>query len=401
MTIKTRRMGAALAALAVGLGMLTACGSDDEGGDSGEFHVLALLPVSGPIATITKMNVDAMTATANIINEEYGGIDGRKVVIQVEDTALDPAKAVSALQKYLSTGKKPDLLIPGLVSSELLATLPLATQNEIFTAVIGFAGADPDEFPYSFGVVSDYANNGDLLVRELVEKGFETVALLGTESATGHGVDDALRAAAKEHGMTVTGSEFLDPTSVDATASLQKLQQNDPDALVITASGPPVGVMLSGRTKLGWDIPVYCETSCAANPMDQVSDPKDWDGVVLQAYAASIQGSEQQRSEKYTRFYDELVKVAGGKPTVPFSVAVASYDWLWMARGAYESTASDDAADLAKVLEENQVSQELRDEFLGPVEWDYSSKSHVLTHTDADQVFIPVGPTVDGFVVSE
>lgn len=399
-TTRLRWLGAAVLTMSMAL---TACGSDDSGSsdEADEFRVLALLPVSGPIATITKMNTDAMKATANIINDEYGGIDGRKIVIQVEDTALDAAKAVSALQAYLSSNDAPDLLIPGLVSNEILAVLPLATQNKIFTTNVGTVGNDPSEFPYNFATMANYENNMNNMVEKLVQDGHKTVAFMGTESATGRGVGEALEAAAGPAGLTFTGAEYMDPAAVDVSANLLRLQAEDPDALVITASGPPVGVMLSSRTKIDWDVPVYCDGSCAGNALDKISDPVDWNGVILQAYPQSVKDSDAQKSPAFQRMFAEYLKVAGGQPTEPLSSAVSSYNWLWLARAAYESTDSDDAADLAKVLENSssEVDEDIRNDYLGPTDWQFSNKSHAMVYSIDDQLFVPAGPTVDGVVV--
>ena len=60
---------------------------------------------------------DGLKAAAEVLNEN-GGLDGRRVVLDIEDDGSDPTQAVSLLQRKVTDGDKPDLVWPGSTSND-------------------------------------------------------------------------------------------------------------------------------------------------------------------------------------------------------------------------------------------------------------------------------------------
>jgi branched-chain amino acid transport system substrate-binding protein len=361
------------------------------------FKVLAILPTSGPIASIGKFFSDSLQAEANLLNAK-DGIAGRPVEIVTVDDALDAQKAVAAFQDYISKNDKPDMLIPGLTSQEIVAVLPLATREKVFSLQVSADAAnDPQKYPYSFDVAVTASSSSQSMADIFAEKGYKKVAFIGPDVESSRTVSDALGKdlAAKNIGYD---PQFIDPTTVDASATMLKLQEGSPDVLAMSGTGPIIGTMFAARTKIGWDVPVLGEPNLAGNSMNLVSDPKDWTGVQLLTYQFAVKGSAQTQTPAFKAFYDEYVKVAGKAPENIFTSAVVAADFLIITKGAYEAAATADAPGVQAALEQNKVSADIRNSFFGPTEWDYSPTNHALSWSKDDLLVVPAAPTVDGLI---
>lgn len=88
----------------------------------------AVISLTGPAASFGEYANKGMKLAAKEINEK-GGIDGKKIVLVVEDDRTDPKDAVSAYKKVVSVDKAQGV-IGGLWDFVAEPLLPLALQNE-------------------------------------------------------------------------------------------------------------------------------------------------------------------------------------------------------------------------------------------------------------------------------
>jgi branched-chain amino acid transport system substrate-binding protein len=96
-----RRTTLGLAVFAVTGGLAHA---QTQGVTKGEIVLGTIQDLSGPIAAFGKQSRNGLQLAVDEINEQ-GGINGRKIRLQVEDAAYDPRRAVLAAQKLVNQDK--------------------------------------------------------------------------------------------------------------------------------------------------------------------------------------------------------------------------------------------------------------------------------------------------------
>src|SRR5439155_25094697 len=70
-----------------------------------EITVATIQDLSGPLAGYGKQARNGMQLRVDELNEQQGGVHGRKVKLLVEDDGYDPKKAVLAAQKLVNQDK--------------------------------------------------------------------------------------------------------------------------------------------------------------------------------------------------------------------------------------------------------------------------------------------------------
>ena len=398
----TRRWLTGLAGLSCTALVLTGCSAGAGAGNDGSaFHVLALAPLSGPLSSLGSLQVAGLEAAADIINDK-GGIDGRTVVVDAEDNAGDAATGVERLQTYLTDDGRPDMLMPGLTSQEVMAVLPLATANQILTVHVGGAtdANDPEKFPYAFGSGTTFMEVNERVIEHFRAEGYHKIAYIGADTTSARLSLAAMEKAGSEHGISVV-SELVAPTSVDVTPTMLKLAAQQPDALFLAGAGPITGVYLSSARTAGWDKPIFGSSETCATDFATIAQPEQWADVQLHCYAFAVEGQPSAQSDTFAAFRQAL----GNHTDQPIGVSLVTpgftYNDLILAWGAYEASESNEAADLADALESGRVPAEIREKYIGPVDWDFTTDDHTMTWGADELVFVHAGPTVDGMLVPD
>src|ERR1700733_2410186 len=93
-----------------------------------------VIPLSGAGASYGAAIQQALQMATNEINAA-GGINGRKIVLDVADDASDPAQSVIALQRLVNDND--DLVVGGWGSSQVLANMAVAERAGMPYIVVG------------------------------------------------------------------------------------------------------------------------------------------------------------------------------------------------------------------------------------------------------------------------
>lgn len=113
------------------LSVLLTCACNNKAKEKGRKPVVigAILPLTGgaaPYGVGLKKGVDLALDQVN----KNGGINGHRLLIVVEDSQADPAKAVSAFNKLRSINAVP-MVLGDMFSAGTLAIAPIAERNKI------------------------------------------------------------------------------------------------------------------------------------------------------------------------------------------------------------------------------------------------------------------------------
>lgn len=402
-----------VAGLAV-LALLTAaCGSSGTGGSNGssdkagsgsgskaDYKILMITANSGPYQIYGTQTKDAMTVEANYVNAS-GGINGRKVVLEVVDDQGDPTKAVSLLQSKLSGGDKPDAVFAGTTSNEALALLPILTRSKIFN--IGVTGDetmnDPAKFPYTFRVNSPYSAYTPLIASAVKDKGYQKVGVLYANDALGTSSSSAINKAFSNAGVKAVNATF-DGTSLDLSAPLAQLKSAGVDAVVFGAAAPQTAAgILQARAKAGLtSMPFIGDQSTTADlsKLVPVADLKNVFSHNLNACLAKpTNGTQSPALSKFIADMKALDPI-GGTLIAP----VFSADVLKAMQLAAKQAGSTDVVALSKAMENLDTPPAGTWLSFGSVKW--SATSHFNTAAAASDYSISsYGPIVDGQITPQ
>jgi branched-chain amino acid transport system substrate-binding protein len=230
-----------LAILVVSLVALSALAAVTHG-QSGEYKIGVLEPLTGPLAGEGKRHLEGYEVVRDMINER-GGVMGKKLVFTVADVPDPTAAATEATRLVTREGVK---IVTGTFSSRLCgaASEAAARHNVIYWET---SCVDPR---YSKrGLKNVYRTeidatgfgwyNVEFIAKHLAPRVGKKpnelkIAFLSEDSSYGQGVTEAARLRAKqEFGMQEVGSVeyYKFDTTNDFTSVIVKLKQAQPDIL--------------------------------------------------------------------------------------------------------------------------------------------------------------------------
>ncbi|WP_342000211.1 ABC transporter substrate-binding protein [Microbacterium sp. LWH7-1.2] len=358
---------------------------------------------SGPLAATGGIpQSNGVRTIVDLINED-GGIDGRQVNLTFVDSAGDAAQAVNNLQTYLSSNDAPDAIFAGQYSFEALALAPITTQAEIFSTSTSVSPevTNVANFPYTFQVAIPNPVIVEALAKKMADEGYEKVGYIAADDESGRSAVDGFTEVAGEYDLDVV-SGFVPTTSVDATAALEAVRAEDPDALIINGTGAVATAILAARTKIGWDVVSYGEGGgFASQDLGVISKPEDWNNLFVQTGLYGIYPSEWTDGEAFesiqSRYIEDYGPIENG-----FTSQISGTEAILAIKAAYEASDSDEVADLVAALEGlkgEPIPDSISKWWIGPPTFEYDTETHAnYAWTPEFFEYTPAGPLVDGMV---
>jgi branched-chain amino acid transport system substrate-binding protein len=199
-----------------------------------------------------------------------GGVLGRKLVLDVQDNACNPAEGVNGVGRLVGD-KDLVAVIGGMCSSVTLAIMPVIERAKVpllvsassSPSITDKAGAGGNLWTFRAGpndesmavALANYLKEQKLAIKK--------VAVLGENTDYGRGGAAAFTKAVKPIGIDVVSAEFYDKGTQDFTTVLTRLRMNSPDAIALyTVGADQINLLrqfrsfgmkttLTGRVELG------------------------------------------------------------------------------------------------------------------------------------------------------
>lgn len=269
--MRSRRLGrrglrraSALTAAMAALGVaLAGCGAG--AAEPGGTYVIGVNDdLSGPTAFTGATVVEGFTTYMEYLNEEKGGVNGRKVELKILDNRADGA---TALANYRELAQRNKAIATVGYSSSAAWSAAGAASDTVKVVQASLAGVDKwvtEDHPYLFklqqtqsvmaGAVTSFA--ADLLAGQGTSGGTK-VAILAVDTASGPVYDAAQRAAAEAEGWEVVGTQYVKPGAADCSAQASALLAAGPTIfLTDLSSGGEDVVCFKALQSRGWTGPV-------------------------------------------------------------------------------------------------------------------------------------------------
>jgi ABC-type branched-subunit amino acid transport system substrate-binding protein len=216
------------------------------------------LDLSGPTAAGMAPIRNGLAMKMDEVNAK-GGVHGRKLEIVIEDSGLNPAKAVRAVEKLVGDDKV-FAVVSSFGSGPTIASHGVALKAGV-PHLFPWSGVSApfhkDKHPLSFTSVVNYdwgtAAGVSWAIKTLKPK---KIGLLFQDDAFGQLVEKGVMDALKANNMTLAGKAGFKPADVDLSAQMTALRKAEVDLVVMaTVIRQTIGAPATAK-QMGWNVPL-------------------------------------------------------------------------------------------------------------------------------------------------
>lgn len=315
-----------------------------------EIKIGVLIDLSGPLASTGKRIQYALKLAEEDINN-YAKELGLQVkfTFLIEDTQINPERALSRLQSLAAQGVK--VVIGPLASSEVKQVKSFADSNKIVIVSPSSTApslAVPNDYVFRF-VPTDIFQ-GKALAKVILSSGYKKVSVIYRKDTWGEGLLNAFKKSFEELGGQVVGTVGYDPNAKDLSAEVLRL------ADYVKNSGSGTAVLL-----ISFDDDGVMVLNSAKN--DETLSNCEWfgtDGTAFMDKIASQVGEAvaqmgglkstlfaPMQSAKWKEFKERFSAKFGMSPE---AYSLNSYDVAWVIALAIIEVGQYDGEKIAKIL---------------------------------------------------
>ncbi len=270
-----KRLSIIILALLMMTAMFTACGgstapasstapsgstgdtSAGGGSEGGTIKIGMSVPITGANAEYGTGFQIAVEMAIEEINAA-GGLDGKMVEIEVQDSKSD-AKEASDIARKFTADEDMLLVIGDFASTVSMAIAPL--YGEAGMVLISPSSSNPDfaaTNEWCFTVAGRTDTESPFNVEHVMGSylGFEKVSAVYVNNDWGLSSSGYYSQRAEEIGMEVLDLEPFNTGEKDFAALVTKLRQNDPEGLNIMAQATDAAMFVKQVRQQGWDVPI-------------------------------------------------------------------------------------------------------------------------------------------------
>ena len=251
-----------------------------QGVSKNEILIGSIQDLSGPIAAFGKQVRFGMQLRVDELNEQTGGIHGRKIKLLIEDSQYDPKKAVLAAQKLVNQDKI-FAMLAHLGTTSNLATMPIQFAKNVPNLSPITASKEMYE-PYhklKFGFSASYFDQMRIYLPKLVkEKGSKKVCTIYQDDDFGTEVMQGAEAGLKTMGMTLVEKTTYKTGATDFSSQVARMKAADCDMVVLgTIIRETIGTI--GTAKRSGFNPVFIGSSAVYTDLIHKLGTRAMDGL--------------------------------------------------------------------------------------------------------------------------
>ena len=274
-----RVRASAVAAGVLAVVLSAACGAPGESEESGSsgtgpIKIALVNAQSGQLSSLGKWEHKGAKLAVDEWNKA-GGINGRKIQLDVFDDQGDPTVGTNIARKIVS--QKYIAMIGTAESAVTIAMAPTLRQAEIPNITSGQSpGLVAVKSPFLFLNGPTSTTYDETLAKHLVDqKKMKKIALITNNGAYGKGEHDAFLKALSGRGIEPVADEVVTADQKDFSAQLSKIRQKQPEVIFVGAEEVESGLIVKQARDLGISVPfagaapqgtpVFLDTAGAAN----------------------------------------------------------------------------------------------------------------------------------------
>jgi len=214
------------------------------------------LPLSGGLGAVYAQVPSAQQAYYRYVNEEKGGVCGRKIVVKVEDDAGDPARALDVTRKLVEQDKV-FAMVGSLGDVNHGAVWDYLNDNGVPDLFI-VAGAhrfssDPEGHPWTVQMIPDYLAEGSLYGRYISQEWPDKkVAVLYQNDDTGRDGLAGVKRGLDPSKNRIVSEQAYEATAVDIRPQLIAMKDAGAEVVVLYSTIGFTAEAIKGADRMGW-----------------------------------------------------------------------------------------------------------------------------------------------------
>ncbi|QGY40022.1 ABC transporter substrate-binding protein [Pseudodesulfovibrio cashew] len=242
--------------------MLVGCGGEEKKPaetakkDTSPIKVGGLIDLSGPTSSVGVPYAAGLRDGVKYVNGE-GGVDGRMIELDVQDTAYKVQQGLSLYKKMVNTDKV--VCIQGYGSAVTEALVRNLAKDKIPDISASYSAhlTDPKKAPYNFFIAADYTTQLRAALKYFrdtwKEERAPKLAFIYPDHPYGLAPIPGGKEYAKELGYEIVGDANVSLKAIDATTELLPLKKLEPDFCWIGGTTPSTSVILKSAKNIGMD----------------------------------------------------------------------------------------------------------------------------------------------------
>lgn len=277
--------------------------------------------LSGDYALLGENIRDTATLAVDQINKS-GGINGRQIVLDIQDSKLDSKSGLSAVEALINNGDK--YVIAGMSSNGTLAAAPVANDKQVILMVPVTGGSDIDNAgEYVFRVANSDNLAGVDIADGMNKLGFKNVAVVTEVTDYDLNFRDSFKNEVSKIGLNLVLDEQFQPGTTDFRTLALKVKNAKPEAtLVLSQTGLAGAYFIKQSKDLGVKTTIFSDFNLVTNT-DAKKIAGTFDGIYF------TDPAYDENNPKLKEFFGEYMSTYGHQPSIPFHTA-ATYDSIQM-----------------------------------------------------------------------
>jgi branched-chain amino acid transport system substrate-binding protein len=315
------------ALLALSIAPAFAAGQYDPGASDTEIKIGNIMPYSGPASAYGVIG-QAETAFFKMINDEHGGINGRKISFITYDDSYSPPATVEHARRLVE-GDKVLLIFNSLGTAPNAAIQPYLNKEKVpqlFVATGATRWNAPKHFPWTMGFQPNYQTEAGIYAKYILKnKPDAKIAVLYQNDDYGKdylkGLIDGLGSKASQ----IVAKQSYDVTEPTIASHIVTLQAAGADVFIDVATPKFAAQSIRKVHELGWH-PLFLLNNVSAS-IGSVLKPAGLDnaqGIVSVSYLKDVTDPEWKDArdvKEWTAFMDKYLPHADKSD--------ASYVYAW------------------------------------------------------------------------
>ena len=289
-----------------------------QGVSKNEIVLGSIQDLSGPLASLGKQVRYGMQLRVDELNEQSGGIHGRKIRLLIEDSQYDPKKAVLATQNLVNQDKI-FAMVGHIGTTSNLAAMPIQFAKNVPNLNPITASKEMYE-PFhklKFAFAASYYDQMRVFAPKLAkEKGAKKVCTLYQDDDFGTEVMNGAEAGLKTIGMTLAEKTTYKTGATDFSSQVARLKAAECDMVILgTVLRETIGTIGTAR-RTGYN-PTFLGSSAAYFDLVHKLGGKAMDGL----YAAmTVQNPYLDSASQPLRFWATKYQTKFNEEPAVFSV---------------------------------------------------------------------------------
>ncbi len=199
--------------------------------------------LSGPYSVIGIPFYHGFQAYINYVNDN-GGVNGRKIKVNVADDQLNPSLTVPAVKKFVEEDKV-FAVVAGLGTPGCLAVMDYLNNNGVPFIYQG-SGVSALAYPpkkYIFAVQPNYMTEGQVFVKFALNNNWKNIAVVYSDDDAGKEGLSGIHTGVDKFGGKIVYESPFPVTETDFTSYLLRVKQSNADVLLVYT----INVALAGN----------------------------------------------------------------------------------------------------------------------------------------------------------